>query len=140
MKYWQDKDKFDNNVITTINWEVVGEAYSRLQLSKCRRTVKMTSGHFSCGKKMKLWKFQDHSKCPCCDQRDEDFNHTLQCRDTRATKTWRQSLSKLKVELNGVDTQPELVQLLVENIDAWRRRRDPVCSSDDARMLDLFHI
>ena len=104
MMYWQEKDKFDNNAIKTINWEVAGEAYRKLQLMKHRRMVKMTSGHFGCGKKMKMWKFQDHSKCPCCDKRDEAFNHILQCKDTRATKTWRKSLSNLLVELKVVNT------------------------------------
>ena len=87
---------------------------------------------------MKLWKFQDNSKCPHCDQIDEDFDHILQCNDTRATKTWPKSLSNLSSELQVVNTQLELIHVLVENISAWRRGRDPVCSSDNARIVELF--
>jgi hypothetical protein len=74
--YWQRRGNMTASNISTIDWELIGKAFTNLTTAKKRRVTKHASGHFGCGKIMQIWTFQDHAECPRCPGQYEDPPHS----------------------------------------------------------------
>jgi hypothetical protein len=66
MEYWAKQSNLHREIIRGVDWEVCGDVFKKLTISKQWRVTKHASGHMACGKMMKIWSFQDHEECPQC--------------------------------------------------------------------------
>jgi hypothetical protein len=110
--------------IPNIDWVLIGAAFKSLTNAKKRRVTKHASGHFGCGKMMKIWKFQDHSKCPRCPEPYEDPQHILCCPAPSARARWITAVTKLKSWLTKNHTMPELTTVIIRSLHLWPNPRN----------------
>jgi hypothetical protein len=106
--------------ISTIDWELIGKAFTNLTTAKKRRVTKHASGHFGCGKMMQIWKFQDHAECPRCPEQDEDSPHILNCPAPSATLRWEKALTVWEVWMTAHPTMPDLTAALLRCLHEWK--------------------
>ena len=64
--YCKTHGDLNHEDILDIDEELIGKAFKALTGAKKRRMTKHATGHFGCGAKMQMWKFQDHCECPRC--------------------------------------------------------------------------
>ena len=81
---------------------------------------KLITGVCGVGIMMKLWKFQDHSKCPRCQQDNEDTSHVLRCQHTTANEKWRECIKELSTWMEENDAHPDLRESIINNLSSWR--------------------
>ena len=63
------------------------------------------------------------AKCPSCEEEFEDREHFLRC---IPRQQWQQDLkTDLKKEASKIQTQPELLDILLEGLSAWFEDRQP---------------
>jgi hypothetical protein len=80
------------------------------------------SGCFGIVHMMKIWKFWEHSRCPCCDHGDETKEHLLTCPHPSCSNAWLESLTGLRTWMIGVDTgarYPRLYPANVSNLEPF---------------------
>jgi hypothetical protein len=118
--YWQRRGNMSASNISTIDWELIGKAFTNLTTAKKRRVTKHASGHFGCGKMMQIWKFQDHAECPRYPEQDEDPAHILSCPAPSATLRWEKALTVLEVWMTAQHTMPELTAALLRCLHKWK--------------------
>jgi hypothetical protein len=118
--YWQRRGNMSASNISTIDWELIGKAFTNLTTAKKRRITKHTSRHFGCGKMIQIWKFQDHAECPRCPEQDEDPPHILKCPAPSATLRWEKALTVLEVWMTAHHTMPELTTAILRCLEEWK--------------------
>jgi hypothetical protein len=118
--YWQRRGNMSASNISTIDWELIGKAFTNLTTAKKCRVTKHASGHFGCGKMMQIWKVQDHAECPRCPKQDEDPPHILNCPSLSATLHWEKALTVLEVWMTAHHTMPELMTALLRCLHEWK--------------------
>jgi hypothetical protein len=93
--YWKRKHDIPSDHLDSIAWDTQNTAFKGLPLGKQRWFVKFATGFCGLGKTLLLREYQDHSKCPCCDQDGEDNQHVLKCLDAKAVTKWTACLATL---------------------------------------------
>jgi hypothetical protein len=81
--------------------------------------TKHGSGFCATGKMMKLWGKRATAKCPRCDQ-EEDATHVRKCTGNGADEVWMKSMERLKQEMIQASTLPNLIEVLCDQLTAWR--------------------
>jgi hypothetical protein len=71
------------------------------------------------GKFQKLWRTSETDTCPHCGQ-TEDALHVWQCQSTPVADVRSDSLTTLRHALNKLDTHPDLIDLNLKYLDAWK--------------------
>jgi hypothetical protein len=135
--YWANKHKIDFSNAIEIDWEVCGKAIRSLTFAKKRRMIKHATGHFGVGTKMKLWKFQEHDKCPMCDLR-EDPPHIIKCKDKRSRTAWNDALINLQKWMEANKTDPHISQCIILRLTEWHddKRISPLPWNSTAKKPD----
>jgi hypothetical protein len=118
--YWQRRGNMSASNISTIDWELIGKAFTNLTTAKKRRVTKHASGHFGCGRMMQIWQLQDHAECHRCPEQDEDPPHILNCPAPSATLRWEKALTVLEVWMTAHHTMPELMTALLRCLHKWK--------------------
>jgi hypothetical protein len=136
-KYWTLKSKIQEESFDHVQWSRVGQALDKMSLRKRLFCSKHTSGMCSVGKFQKIWRLRVTNTCPHCDQY-EDFSHVWKCQHVTVTDVWRSSLSKLKRELQKLDTDPALLQCILSYLNSWRSNQPLISlnNEDLQRLLD----
>jgi hypothetical protein len=124
MEYWANKHKIELVNAIEIDWDSCGRAIKSLQFARKRRLIKHATGHFGTGTKMRLWKFQDHDKCPSCDLK-EDPPHILKCKDKRSKSVWNDSLDKLEKWMTKNKTDPHITKCILLRLNEWHDDKQP---------------
>jgi hypothetical protein len=137
MNYWAIKHDIDIDKAIEIDWDACGKAIKTLFFAKKRRTIKHATGFFGTGSKMLQWKFQDHDKCPLCDQR-ETAKHILKCTDNRAKKIWNESLEKLREWMEKNKTHPHITACVITRLREWHddKKLSPLHWKSEAKKAD----
>lgn len=65
---------------------------------------------------MKLWKFWENDKCPCCQEENETTFHLIYCEDEGMAMTWQDSLKELDTWLLEEDTAPEISACIMKTL------------------------
>ena len=60
------------------------------------------------------YKHQTHSKCPQCNEDQEDMVHVLQCNHNSAKALWDQEIKKLKEWIIDNDGESDMIQAIIE--------------------------
>ena len=118
--YWQERGHMSDSNIQNIDWELVGKAFKNLTFGKQRRVTKHAAGHFSCGKMMKIWQFQDHTECPRCPEQYEEPMHILNCPAPSATLHWETALTRLEVWMSTHYSMPAAQTAILRCLREWR--------------------
>ena len=119
MNYWTQKLHYPAELTSTIQWDDLGSALHSLNPSMQRHAVKHPTGHFGCGKQLLLWDHQEHDDCPFC-QLQEDPKHILRCADPWPTAIWTQSIEKLRLKLQAMNTDPQITSSVLQCLNRWR--------------------
>ena len=88
-------------------------------LSKQRWASKQMSGHFAHRKNMVRWNLQSINQCPRCNQPKEDKSNIIQCQHEAATAKWNGALKNLKEWMQAEQSDPQLIELLITELQAW---------------------
>ena len=120
MTYWAKKANLHREAIRGIDWELCGEAFTKLTIPKQRRVTKQATGLMSCGRMMKLWDFQDHSECPRCPEINETAQHILSCPAPTTTLVWERSMMSLQLSMETTNTMPELREAIITQLRQWK--------------------
>jgi hypothetical protein len=118
--YWGRRGHLQAEDIPNIDWDLIGLAFRSLTTAKKRRVTKHSAGHFGCGTKMLLWKFQDHSECPRCPELAEDPQHILSCPSPAARTCWNAAVTSLEGWMVKHHTMPALTKAIIRSLKAWR--------------------
>jgi len=90
------------------DWDSIERAAKKLPHLFRLWMAKHASGCFGNGKKMLLWKFWKHSRCPCCSCPVEDKPHLMTCPDGECEITWDHSIDNVELWMDMVDTDPRI--------------------------------
>ena len=127
--YWKEKGKFSSYTERKIDWEHTTKSHGRNKKMFNQWLSKWITGICGVGVMMKLWKFQDHSKCPRCQEDEEDTIHVLRCPHQSAKETWNESLKELDKWIEENDGHPELRESIIKHLSAWHDNRQPTAET-----------
>jgi hypothetical protein len=88
------------------------------------------TGFCGVGVMLKIYNYQNHTKCPRCEENNETTSHVLQCRHPSATDIWTQSLENLETWMTQNNGHPEMVELIILGLRRWHDD-DPIPYSYD---------
>ncbi len=119
-QYWAVKKQIGERELQVIDWNSLARARKGLKTSRSRWLSKWSTGMCGVGIMLKKYKWQQHTKCPRCQQDDEDVQHVLQCPAVLATATWNHEIQKLQEWMIQQQGEPDMVDAIIQNIKAWR--------------------
>ena len=120
-KYWSEKHDIPENLLNAINWEQQGKALKNWHSGSHRWLIKFATGFLGVGKMMERRGEQDHSKCPRCDEDEEDNKHVIRCQDPDAKLKWNAEFDRLLIWMSKQRTDPALQAAILAKIQAWQR-------------------
>ncbi len=120
MEYWAKKSNLHREAIRRIDWDLCGEAFSKLSIPKQRRVTKQASGLMACGRMMKLWGLQDHEECPRCPEPREVAQHVLDCPAPSTNIIWELSMTKLQCWIETTNTMPKPQEAIITRLRQWK--------------------
>ena len=118
--YWVDKGKFERCLEKRIDWEVMHKASKALSNGRRTQVSKWLTGFCGVGKMLVKYKHQSHSRCPRCNTENEDVTHMIQCQADSAKAAWDAELKKLEAWMVENDGDPDMIQAIIGNLNAWR--------------------
>jgi hypothetical protein len=77
------------------------------------------TGFCGAGNMLRIYRFQNHSKCPRCELDNENTNHVLRCRHPEASALWDTSVEDLEQWMLSNNRHPELVELIILSLTNW---------------------
>jgi hypothetical protein len=121
-RYWRKKGIIHEATEKYIDWKVVHKSHKALDPLRHRWLSKWMTGFCGVGKMMKIYKFQQHSKCPKCQQNNETTDHVLQCQSYGTHCLWQKLMRELTAWIVDNDGPPSLGKVLTQNLTAWRQK------------------
>jgi hypothetical protein len=115
LNYWEKHGKFPNEYEKDINWEGVGSTFKALPLPRRWFITKHLAGMCGVGKFLVRWKEKETACCPRCGEY-EDARHVWLCNNVDARNLWKTELDKLMAWLVTLDTDPEIIDALIDNL------------------------
>lgn len=116
------------------DWSIVATMMKTKSQGSRRETTKHITGNFGHRKNMYRWKEVSDDLCPICKNEVEDHKHILQCQDARSLAAWDTAMAKCRETLIDLQTDPAITECLMEEIDAWRKQREPNRTSEVPRI------
>jgi hypothetical protein len=112
-QYWIKKSKLSNHTESYIDW--TASAKSQKNIPKCRQQwlSKWITGFCGTSVKLKLYKYQSHSKYPSCETDNEDTNHILRRPQNDAHTLCDHSLLDLEQWMIQNNGHPELIEIII---------------------------
>jgi hypothetical protein len=77
------------------------------------------TGFCRVGVMLKIYKYQNHSKCPRCEEDKETTAHVLQCQHPLAINLWTQSIQDLEAWMTINNGHPEMIELMILGLQQW---------------------
>jgi hypothetical protein len=90
------------------------------------------------GKFQKIWKMRETNSCPHC-REFEDTLHVWKCASTQVSNVWKISRYKLQTSLRKLDTDPDLIELIINYLNTWRYNYN-LQSLDDEKYRTLLEL
>jgi hypothetical protein len=79
------------------------------------------AGFCGTGIKLKLYKYQSHSKCPRCEIDNEDTDHVVRCPHPDAKHIWETAISNLETWMLQNKGHHELMELICLCLNSWHK-------------------
>jgi hypothetical protein len=135
LSYWEKHHDIKINPLATVGWEPSRLAMAKLPQGYKRWLVKHLSGHIGVGHMLKKRRWQDHSRCPLCNTKNEITSHVLLCRNKSSKENFRKNLEEdLTPTLESNMTAPSLKKALSLILQKWREGKT-IKPSDHPQIL-----
>ena len=121
-EYWIGKAKYSPLTERTIDWDSHHKSHKNMASDRHRWLSKWLTGFCGIGITLQLYRHQTHRKCPRCNIDETTVAHVLRCPASAAQQLWLRSISELRSWLDKHDGNPELCDLICENLTAWHRQ------------------
>lgn len=118
-QHWKKKNKFSPYAERSLDWTVIHKSHKGTSPAFHQWLSKWITGFCGVGVMMKLWKFQNHDRCPRCNAGREDTTHVLQCPQPEAVNLWQEEMEKLDTWLTDNKAHPDLQESIILNLQAW---------------------
>ena len=82
--------------------------------------AKHITGILGVNKWLNIWGRLPTSNCPICLTEPETSTHLLLCRDNRVNICWQNSIGKLELQLDRINTPPILANSILQQLQLWR--------------------
>jgi hypothetical protein len=107
IQYWERHHDLKIDPKHPVDWEPSRMAMKKLPQGYRRWMVKQLSGHIGVGHMLKKRKWQDHSRCPLCNTKNENTSHLLLCQNRASKENFKKTLEKvLTPSLEASNTAP----------------------------------
>ena len=100
--------KMSARSVSIINWNGIEKASKKLSSNDSIWITKFVSKFTATGRNMRRWNKWNHSKCPRCNQNNEDNLHVIMCPDGEARENLYESISKIDEWMEKYDTHPAI--------------------------------
>ena len=139
VNYWMKKMNISPLSETSIDWNIMGNAFKSISQEKQKEIVKWNSEFCGTSKNLKRWGDQTHQKCPVCGYDGETTDHILRCPHPEANKAWKQTVGALENWMTQQSTDPMLKKAIIENINAWRKHdAPPPCANSNTPLHEVI--
>jgi hypothetical protein len=116
--YWLRKEKLNSETCSLMAWDSIGKAITQTPLPRRWFLSKHISGMCGVGKFTTIWKDTETATCPRCGDY-EDAPHVWRCKDKAVQLIWDSQLDKLHSWLATIDTDPEIITVIIMNLKSW---------------------
>lgn len=120
-EYWKKKHKFSGYTESFIDWEATKRSRRNVSKSRQRWMSKWMAGFCGVGIMLVRYSHQKHSRCPRCNQPNEDTAHIIQCPHPEAVQLWQQEVIKLHHWMIQNSGHTELCAIIRDSLLEWRR-------------------
>jgi hypothetical protein len=137
-QYWIKKSCITYDSFNSVNWQGLERAFNKMPLSRRLFCCKHIAGMCGVGKFQKIWKTSETDECPHCGM-IEDSLHVWKCQARTVSTIWSDSLKTLEYALRKIDTCPDLIDLILQYLNAWRYDDDvhPLTKPSLRKLLEL---
>ena len=118
-EWWVRHGRIPEDAVRLIDWELVGPAMKRLQVSRRKWLTKHASANCGVGETLVKWGILIDPDCPRCGE-PETTTRVLRCGAPEAKEQWAKSTTKLKQWMSKMKTLPQLQDTILENLSHWR--------------------
>lgn len=106
--YYVRSGKLSARSISLINWNGIEKANSKLSSNERIWLTKFVSKFSATGRNTLRWNKWNHSKCPRCNQNNEDNLHVVMCPDEEVRENLYENISKIEDWMDKYDTHPAI--------------------------------
>jgi hypothetical protein len=132
----KQKNKWSQSTFDSIDWEAHGISV-RNHYHRKHFTTKFIHNWLPLGALTSKYDSKYLSKCPSCDNENEDREHFLRC---IPRKQWQSDLlADFQKNAPKMKTQPEILDILQEGLLAWFDEREPVFTVQSLKYRMLIH-
>jgi hypothetical protein len=107
-EHLHSKNRLHRDYFELIDWRAAGAAGKTAPPLFRLWITKHVSGWCATGRKMKLWKFWDNDRCPCCQAPNETTQHLLICPSPGQRSVWDEAVKGFDAWMTAVDTAPDI--------------------------------
>jgi len=123
--------------LAIVDWDATGASMTGSIQGPRIFMAKNIAGMCGVGKFMKRQKQRDNDLCPHCGLFEEGA-HVWICREQGADDVWNRSIVSLQQWLNGMQTDPDLIQIVVQQLSHWRHGAEGT-NCTPAALRQLLH-
>ena len=127
------------NDIKNINWKICRRVYKKLTFSKQKRLAKHNADQFATGVNMVRWKFKEKDTCSRYNQKGEDKDHMLTCKDKRAEEQFNTSVKHVKSWMTSVKTDPDIILAIELALNNIRKPPRPPKPKLKKKVREAYH-
>lgn len=135
--YWANKDKFHRDTGNFIHWEAIGRVLKGLPRARRNFVTKFCIGMMGVGHCMECWKKWSHVKCPRCGAK-ETIQHVISHPAPAAREVWTKGIKGLRVWMEGVSTDPQIIELVIGAISNKEQGDQLVCGQDHSLQVVML--
>ena len=110
------KYNWNDTTADEIDWLALGNAITRTTKTQHTFIQKLINGSLPLLAFLKIQDNNEDDHCPTCKGPSEDFDHFLQCRDSKRFKHWETLLNELELFLSETNTHESLSQIILQEI------------------------
>ena len=139
VNWWVKHGRISDRSIMYIDWNVVGDAMSRLLPRKRRWVSKHMTENCGIGTTLVKWNILKDAKCPRCNQEDETAMHVFRCNHLSNLQNKEDAKCKLEKVLKEAGTEPEVCRVMVDSIYRWLKGETlRNCDSNKGEIIEAF--
>ena len=114
--YMHKKGILDATAFSLVDWKASERTMNEAAPLYRLWAAKHVHGWCAVGTRMKQWKFQASSTCPCCQHAEEASRHIVTCPDPRMRSVWLEKLQGLEVWMTDNDTAPAIQHCILTTL------------------------
>jgi hypothetical protein len=118
--YWLHWGCLTPELANLIDWKVLAAACQAESPCIPRWVTKHVTGICGVGKWLERWKWQNHSRCQCCDTTGENHRHVYQCPARSAQIEWQASMNDFRSWCEHHNMDPDILEVMIACLLAWR--------------------